>query len=233
MARHKTSEGNETQQMYLLAIYRIAEETGSAIVPIAQLSEEIGVSPVSGNQMIHKLEQAGLVDYIPYKGVRLTTRGKPIGDRLLRHRSLWKEFLVDRIRLSSQDADALACRLEHITPRKVGRELMAFLGDHRQGREAEGLHAPREAPAEALRKITELAVGQAGEVVQFDGKAAGGAFLESAGVGRGSRILVLAMASQGGMLVKAGDQWVHLAEEVAGKVLVSASVKPKESQARR
>ena len=43
-------------------------------------------------------------------------------------------------------------------------------------------------------------------------------------------LAVLAMASQVGMLVKAGDQWVHLSGEVAAKVLGSASVEPRESQ---
>jgi Mn-dependent DtxR family transcriptional regulator len=44
-------------------------------LPLGDLQEHFGFSPISIHEMIQKLVQRGLVEYLPYKGVVLTPSG--------------------------------------------------------------------------------------------------------------------------------------------------------------
>jgi DtxR family Mn-dependent transcriptional regulator len=94
-----------------------------------RLAEALSILPVSANQMVHKLSESGLVDYLPYKGASLTPPGRQIAMRILGCRRLWEVFLVNCLKLSLVDAGQMACDLEHITPPGAADRLSAFL-DH-------------------------------------------------------------------------------------------------------
>ncbi len=120
---------SESEQMYLVTIRKICETCTDTPIPIPQLAEELSVLPVSVNQMVKKLAEAGYVEYIPYKGVELTAEGRAISTRVLRHRRLWEVFLVKDLQMTLDQANDLTCRLEHITTEEVAQRLSSFLGD--------------------------------------------------------------------------------------------------------
>ena len=66
---------SEAEEMYLIALARLGEQGVQGPVPLAQLAQELSVLPVSANQMVHKLKQEGILDYVPYKGVELKPEG--------------------------------------------------------------------------------------------------------------------------------------------------------------
>ena len=66
---------SESEEMYLVTIRKICESCTDTSIPIPHLAEELAVLPVSVNQMVKKLAEAGFVEYIPYKGVELTAEG--------------------------------------------------------------------------------------------------------------------------------------------------------------
>ncbi len=106
-----TDDISESEEMYLIAIARLAEQGVQEPIPISLLAKELSIQPVSANQMVHKLADAGLLDYLPYKGVRLTASGWKVARHVLRHRRLWEVFLVEHLEIALDEADALACRL--------------------------------------------------------------------------------------------------------------------------
>ena len=60
MVKHNMSESEE---MYLIVIAQ-ANEMGQHPVPLGHLAAELNVQPVSVNQMIKKLEEAGKVIFV-------------------------------------------------------------------------------------------------------------------------------------------------------------------------
>ena len=117
MSEHKMGSGVE---MYLVVIYMILSDNENSRLPISRLAERLQVQPVSANQMIKKLAKDGFVEYVPYKGVCLTEKGKKRAASIVRHRRLWEVFLVRELGMTLEDADALACDMEHITPGASG-----------------------------------------------------------------------------------------------------------------
>ncbi len=88
---------SESVEMYLLRIALLSQQESP--VPIAALAEELGISPVSTNQMCRKLEERELIIYQPYKGVALTANGEQIANKILEKRRLWARFLKDALPL--------------------------------------------------------------------------------------------------------------------------------------
>lgn len=221
MTDHNRDDMSESEEMYLITIARLVEQGIEEPVPLPRLAQELSILPVSANQMVHKLEEEELVAYIPYKGVELTPKGRRIAMQVLRHRRLWEVFLVDQLKLSPAEADALACRLEHITPQKATYQLAEFLGH--PAVTPQGLPIPRaEGQAEEAPSLplAELPFGRQGEVVRISADLATCAFLETEGVRSGSQVSLLAKASDGGLLLQAGEKRVHLAGHLAQEIAV-------------
>ena len=118
-----------SEEMYLITLV-VAEEDGHTVpLPLAGLAQALGISPISANQMVRRLEERGLVEYHPYRGVALTPAGRRVAGRVLRGRRLWACFLSGHLGYSPDEADALACSLEHVTPPDAADRLARFLGD--------------------------------------------------------------------------------------------------------
>ena len=129
MSDHISETISESEQMYLITIARSLEDGGPDPLPLSHIAKKLSLQPVSVNQMVRKLEGEGLVHYHPYKGVELTDRGQVIASRTLRNRRLWQLFLVDQLQVSLEEADAMACDLEHITPDDIAQRLSSYLDE--------------------------------------------------------------------------------------------------------
>ena len=117
---------SESMEMYLKSLVELSD--GSP-VSIARLAEHLGVTPVSGNEMVHKLSERGLTTHIPYKGVTLTEKGRKIAVSILRRQRLWERFLHDHLKIEWAKLYDLACSLEHATASEVAEALADFLGN--------------------------------------------------------------------------------------------------------
>lgn len=96
-------------EMYLATIATL--QTAEQPVPISQLAEHLSHSPVSVNEMCHKLVERRWATYQPYKGVRLTPEGITLAHQVLRRRRLWEIFLLERLGADADEARAFACHL--------------------------------------------------------------------------------------------------------------------------
>jgi DtxR family Mn-dependent transcriptional regulator len=117
---------SESMEMYLKSLVELSKGTP---VAISRIAEHLGVTPVSANEMVHKLSERGLMTHIPYKGVTLTEKGREIAVRILRRQRLWERFLHDHLKIEWAKLYGLACSLEHATAPEVEEALADFLGN--------------------------------------------------------------------------------------------------------
>jgi DtxR family Mn-dependent transcriptional regulator len=60
----------ESEEMYLKTIAEISRH--GDLVPVTNIAEQLSISTVSASEMVHRLQDRGLLEHTPYKGVRLT-----------------------------------------------------------------------------------------------------------------------------------------------------------------
>lgn len=215
------SEMSESEEMYLITVAQLAEQGVLQPIAISRLARELTIQPVSANQMVHKLEEEGMLEYLPYKGVQLTTRGQQVAQQVLRHRRLWQVFLEENLQIPTSEADALACRLEHITPTEVVNRLAEFLGN--PGTTPQGLPIPKpgqETSPVSYRSIADVQVGEVCEIVQIQADQTTRAFLGSSDLRPGQIVTALAADSNGALLLQVGEHRVHVTGEVCQAILV-------------
>lgn len=211
---------SESIQMYLVTISRSRE--GNQPLPLSQLAQELSISPISANEMCRKLQDEGLVVYLPYKGVSLTSEGEQRANYVLRRHRLWEVFLVRHLGLDSTRAHDAACELEHTTPDLVADRLDVFL-EHPTVN-PDGLLIPRvdhDLRAPSLHPLSVLHVRQSGHVVRCDVDDTVRSFLEAHGVRPGAKF-TLAAKAEGSLLVQVGSTKVSLSRELADAIQVES-----------
>lgn len=213
---------SESEEMYLIHIAMAGEEGVEGPVGLSRLAEVLSVSSVSANQMVKKLAGRGLVEYLPYKGVELTSAGREIADRVLRGRRLWALFLAEQLDLSPARADAIACDLEHITPPDLADRLADLLGDPERGPQGRPIPHPgrTDQPGRYLT-LHELTIDETGTVAQVAGSQATGGFLAGQGLAPGVAVRLLAVGREGDCLLRVGTNDLHLSASLAEGVLVT------------
>lgn len=207
---------SEAEEMYIITVARAIEDGVGPPVPVSIISGVLEVSSVSANQMIKKLEAAGLVSYTPYKGVTLTERGDELANTVLRNRRLWGRFLADHLGLTPAKADEVACEMEHVTPDMVANRLASFLGDPTTGPTGKPIPGGPILPPSTAVALPDMAVGESVTVriVQAEHVA----FLRSQGIDEGVEILILGSGADDSVLVKGPKGTVHLAAGVASNI---------------
>ena len=212
---------SESEEMYLITIARLQEDGIEGPIPLSQLATELSVLPVSVNQMIHKMGEAGLVRYLPYKGAELTQEGYKIAVRVLRLRRLWEVFLVEKLDLSLEEADGLACRMEHIMPDGIANQLSVFLDDPIVS--PQGKPIPKGGGggwSVAPQLLSNLKVGQSGVIVNLEMDDSTRAFLSGAGIRPGAEVRILVVSDSGVRLVQVGGKKISLVSTVVAKIIV-------------
>src|SRR3989337_3926939 len=96
-------------QDYLKAIYAL--ESAGERVTTSALAARMGVSAPAATAMTKRLDELGLVERAPYRGVALTEEGRRGALEVLRHHRLLERYLVDRLRPSPDAGHGEADRL--------------------------------------------------------------------------------------------------------------------------
>ena len=113
-----------TIEEYLEKIYELSKEKG--VANTGQIAEEMNIKPPSVTQMLQKLADEGLVNYNPYQGATLTTKGMKKAEQLMHKHKVLSDFLM-LLGIDDTVAEEDACRIEHqISPETV-TQLRRFL----------------------------------------------------------------------------------------------------------
>jgi DtxR family Mn-dependent transcriptional regulator len=124
-AMSQTGHLSESLEDYLEAIMHIEEEKKAARPK--DIARYLGVSPPSVTAALQNLGGRGLVNYHPYDLVTLTPRGRRVARDVIRRHEGLRRFLVDILRIDDEEADRVACDMEHAVPLQVMDRLLAFI----------------------------------------------------------------------------------------------------------
>lgn len=113
-------------QDYLKAIYVL--ESSEERVTTSALARRMGVSAPSATAMTKRLDELGLVERVPHRGVALTERGRLGALEVLRHHRLLERYLVDRLGLALDEVHAEAELLEHALSEELEAKIDEELG---------------------------------------------------------------------------------------------------------
>jgi DtxR family Mn-dependent transcriptional regulator len=100
----------QSSEDYLKNIYLLQKKDAASTSDIARA---MGVSSASVTNMIKRLAQMGLVEYIQYRGVKLTARGRELSLHLVRRHRLLELFLSQVLNYSWDQVHEEADKLEH------------------------------------------------------------------------------------------------------------------------
>jgi DtxR family Mn-dependent transcriptional regulator len=102
--------------------------------------------------MLQRLAELGLVEYVPYKGVRLTKAGEKLALEVIRHHRLIEAYLAEALGMPEDRVHEEAEVLEHYISEELEALIAAKLGEpshdpHGNPIPGPDLHPPAAEPA--------------------------------------------------------------------------------------
>jgi len=104
-------EVSATLEEYLETIYRLQGGDGAA--KTGDLAKQLNVALGTVTNTVESMERHNLVLHEPYKGVRLTAKGRKRALDVIRRHRLSERFLTDILRIEWGKSHDVACKLEH------------------------------------------------------------------------------------------------------------------------
>jgi DtxR family Mn-dependent transcriptional regulator len=114
----------ESLEDYVEIILALEHDAGTARV--RDIAARVGVSKPSVTGALRVLKAKGLVQYEPYAPATLTPAGRRVAGEVARRHRVLKDFLTDVLALPELEANAAACRMEHILAPAVIDRFCAF-----------------------------------------------------------------------------------------------------------
>lgn len=119
--KDKPDSLSKEAEEYLEAIYRLEKKSGLARTK--DLTHQLGVVPGSITNTVKNLEKRGLIVHKPYRGVKLTEKGRELALKVLRKHRLAERLLTDILGMNWSKAHETACKLEHAIPEDMIKSL--------------------------------------------------------------------------------------------------------------
>lgn len=112
---------------YLKAIYSVTRRGEGAAT--SELAARLGHTQGTVSAMLRRLDELGLADYVPYRGVSLTGDGERAALTVIRRHRLIESFLVSSLDIPWDEVHEYAEELEHAAPPKLIEAIARKLGD--------------------------------------------------------------------------------------------------------
>ena len=119
---------SQAVQDYAKAIYALELREGEAVSTNA-LADRLGVTAASASGMVKRLDELGLVEHQPYRGVSLTDNGRRVALEVMRHHRLLELYLVKSLGVPWDRVHQEAEVLEHVLSEELEELIAAKLGD--------------------------------------------------------------------------------------------------------
>lgn len=125
--RAATAGLSRSVEDYLKVIYALNERGEAA--GTSELARALEVQPASVSGMVRRLASEGLLEHVPYRGVRLTTDGAREALRVVRRHRIIETFLARHLGFSGDDVHEEAERLEHAASDRLVDRMADALGN--------------------------------------------------------------------------------------------------------
>ncbi|MCS7256351.1 MAG: metal-dependent transcriptional regulator [Thermomicrobium sp.] len=208
---------------YLKVIYALEREKGR--VTTQAIAERLGVQSPSVTNMLKRLAALHLVEHQPYRGVRLTERGRGIALEVIRHHRLLELFLAEVLDYPWEAVHEEADRLEH----GLSEELESWI-DARLGYPTADPHGhpiPRldgSLPERPCMRLDDVRPGRAVEVLHVaDHDREQLRYLAELGIRPGTRVEVLErLPFEGPLRIRIGEREYFVGQSLSRAVYVAA-----------
>lgn len=230
-AEHKRVSDRAVAE-YLKHIFKLEEREGPRESPVqtSELAQALGLTAPAVTEMAKKLAERGMVDYTPYRGLRLTAHGRREATRALRRHRIVERFLTDMLGFPWSDAHELAVQFEHELPERVEERLYAAL--HKPADCPHGFPIPV-VPEDSFPEVVSLYQLEPGEASEVATVLEEGPdiveFIDSLGLRPGAEVRVLQKAPFDGPLVVQVD---GVERTVGHRLSQIVTVRPPQSAAR-
>ena len=107
-------------------IFKLQEKSG--VARTNDIVKSLGVVPGTVTNTVEWLEKEGLVTHKPYKGVKLTEKGRKIALQVIRRHRLSERLLTDILHMKWDKVHDAACKLEHSITDEIIKPLEKTLG---------------------------------------------------------------------------------------------------------
>lgn len=110
MSRSQTKLSRSVED-YLKAIYGLAER--GEVASTSAVADALTVQPASVTGMVKRMAESGLLEHVPYRGVRLTPSGTREALKVIRRHRIIETYLCERLGYTWDDVHEEAERMEH------------------------------------------------------------------------------------------------------------------------
>jgi DtxR family Mn-dependent transcriptional regulator len=211
-----------SEENYLKTIYHLTT-ISDAEVSTNAIAEKIETKASSVTDMLKKLAEKGLVNYVKYQGVSLTDKGTLSAKMIVRKHRLWEVFLVDKLDFSWDEVHDIAEQLEHIKSEKLINKLDDFLGNPTEDPHGDPIpNAKGQILKTEKQLLSELAVNQTGICVGVkDSSADFLKYLDKQEIALGSKIEIIAKESFDlSLKIKVDSKEMTISNKIAGNLFV-------------
>lgn len=115
-----------SEENYLKEIFHLNGSSDER-VSTNNLAARLNSKASSITDMLQKLSEKKLVEYVKYRGCFLTEKGEKIAIQIIRKHRLWETFLVNKLNFGWGEVHEVAEELEHIDSSKLIDSLDRFL----------------------------------------------------------------------------------------------------------
>ena len=127
--RRETSGSSQSVEDFLKAVYTLQGERDR--VSTNALAEALNISAPAVTDMAQRLVEEGTVDYLKYRGVRLTDDGERVALQMLRRHRLIETYLVQDLGYQLHEIHDEAEALEHTVSDRFVEAIARKLGEPR------------------------------------------------------------------------------------------------------
>lgn len=106
---------------YMEAILELEQK--NRVARVKEIAEKLNVQMPSVTGALKNLKKKGLINYEKNSFISLTDEGMKIADSILQRHTILTEFLKNTILMPEDEAQDLACKLEHHIPPAVAKRM--------------------------------------------------------------------------------------------------------------
>ena len=211
-----------SEENYLKTIYHLTIVSDTEINTNA-IAEMMETKASSVTDMLKKLAEKDLVNYIKYQGVSLTNQGKLTAKMIVRKHRLWEVFLVEKLNFSWDEVHDIAEQLEHIKSEKLINKLDEFLGYPTEDPHGDPIpNAKGQIITIEKQLLSELSENQIGICVGVkDSSSEFLKYLDKQGIALGSRIEIIEKETfDSSLKIKVDSKELTISNKITGNLFV-------------
>ena len=230
----KESTRSPAVEDYSKAIYTL-EIRADEPVSTNALAERLELTTGSVSGMLKKLDELGLTSHVPYRGVRLTPKGRRLALEVIRHHRLLELYLAEALEMPWDRVHDEAEVLEHVLSEELEQLIAAKLGNPTIDPHGDPIpSADLELDEHPTRSLESLVPGDEATFVRVsDADPEMLRYLAGQGILPGGRIHVLERQPFGGPLLVSVDGCEHmLGGKLTGAMRVEAQKVAEQHRAR-